>query len=417
MKPRIPLNPFVIGHPAEADHFADREHELNRVVQALRDPSGRLVLYGERRLGKTSTLLRAADLVRADRCPVAVVDLGQVTSVEAAAQRILTAVHEAVGRRWSDVTASLLRRFRSATVTMTASTDPMTGAPTVGFAIAPRLAGERGGQVVADTLQAIEEELRDRQLSIGLVIDEFQRLVQWDADLAWLLKSVLESQRQIAYVLAGSERTVIEQMLHTKRAGLWKLVDVLLMGPIPPAAFTDWLVARAEASGQQWERPVAAAVIDLAGPRTRDVIQLARALWQRTQPRGAATGLHAVEAFDALVDDQEAFHQRNWRMLPSDLHRTLLVLVARDPSVQLTSATILRDYRLGPKSTVSRAWQWLVTHELVTGTAGEAHFDDPFFQRWVERRVYEDFRMRPATVRERAAKYEGRRPASRHPAP
>jgi hypothetical protein len=98
------------------------------------------------------------------------------------------------------------------------------------------------------------------------------------ADIDWPLKELLERHRRIGYVLAGSERTIIEQMIGNKKTGLWKLVDVLDMKPIEPEILNRWLVERAAARRLELSSEAAGAIIRLAWPRTRDIVQLARAV-------------------------------------------------------------------------------------------------------------------------------------------
>src|SRR5215213_1152734 len=90
--PGLPVNPFLIGHLAEGEGFCDREREVERISTALLDASSRLVVYGDRRLGKSSALLAAANVARSRGQAVALVDLANATGAAAAAQRVLTAV-------------------------------------------------------------------------------------------------------------------------------------------------------------------------------------------------------------------------------------------------------------------------------------------------------------------------------------
>ena len=164
-------NPFIIAQPAEREAYCDRTRETDRVVGTLRDPRGRLLLYGDRRLGKSTTIQVAASQVRAEGVPVVVVDLASASTAPAAAQRILTAVHREIGTRWRDVAARLLARMRPGTVSLTTSADAA-GQPSVGFQVSPMVEA-RDALVVTDVLDAIEAELDARGLTIGLALDEF----------------------------------------------------------------------------------------------------------------------------------------------------------------------------------------------------------------------------------------------------
>jgi hypothetical protein len=389
-------NPFIIGFPAEGGHFADRETEVRRIVVALTDPASRLVVYGDRRQGKTSAILAAAAEARANGENVALVDLAKVTSMEAAAQRVLDAVHRELGRRWKDTAVSLMQRMRHAQVAITTTADPITGAPSVSFSVtSPRAtaaAPVRPGQVFVDALNAVEEELRERGETLGLALDEFQRLARWDGEIDWLLKGTLESHRRISYVLAGSEKSLIEQMLDAKKAGLWKVAEILDLQPIPVALFAAWITARAAATGVVIPDAVARQVVAVAGPRTRDVVQLARVLWDVLPDDATATAADVAHALQVLVTEQSALYLRAWERLESDAHRTLLVLMAHDPHVEPTGTETLRRWPLRPKSTMARIVTQLIEEELVVREADGAYrFDDPFFQRWIATNVFPDF--------------------------
>lgn len=392
----LQTNPFIIGFPAEGGHFADRVAELRRIVVALTDPASRLVVYGDRRQGKTSAILAAAAAARANGENVALVDLAKVTSMEAAAQRVLDAVHRELGRRWTDTAVRLIQRMRNAQVSITTTADPVTGAPSVSFSVLPPLqaaaAAVRPGQVFADTLNAVEEELRERGETLGLALDEFQRLARWDPEIDWLLKGTLESHRRISYVLAGSEKSLIEQMLDAKKAGLWKVAEILDLQPIPVDLFAPWITERAAASGVAIPDAVARQLVQVAGPRTRDVVQLARVLWDVLPDDTAATAEDVATALGVLVTEQSALYLRAWERLESDAHRTLLVLMAHDPHVEPTGTDTLRRWPLKPKSTMARIVTQLIGEELVLRDAeGAYRFDDPFFRRWIEVNVFPDF--------------------------
>jgi hypothetical protein len=290
--------------------------------------------------------------------------------------------------------------MRNAQVSITTTADPVTGAPSVAFNVAPAAApvgsqsaaDDRPGALFVAALNAVEEELRERGETLGLALDEFQRLSRWDPEIDWLLKGTLESHRRISYVLAGSERSLIEQMLDTKKAGLWKVAEILDLQPIPPDLFAAWIRDRATASGVTVPLAVAHAIVAAAGPRTRDVVQLARVLWDLLPDGAVAETADVQAAMRVLVTEQSALYLRAWERLESDAHRTILVLMAHDPHVEPTGTDTLRRWPLRPKSTMARIVTQLIDDEIVQrDTTGAYRFDDPFFQRWIEENVFRDF--------------------------
>lgn len=387
-----PENPFVIGHPASGLHFADRKTEVARIKAALTSPSDRLVVYGDRRLGKTSAIDAAAAAVQAAGGHAAVVDLAKVVTPESAAQRILASVHAAIGRRMKDVALALIGRMRPGTISVSASTDAA-GAPSVSFSVSPASTTGDSAQLFTDVLDAVESELAARDLTMGLALDEFQRLVHWGgADIGWQLKSTLERHRHIGYVLAGSEKGLIDQLLQDKKSGLYKLADILDMGPVPGADMVEWIMSRGHATGLTINPDAATAVVSLAGPRTRDIVQLARALWTLRIGRGAADREHVQTALEQLVTEQGALHLQAWNRLANDTQRKILALVVHAPKIEVTSHATLSRYRLGPKSNVSRAVHDLIASEVLVRAADSSLlFDDPFFREYVRTKVGETF--------------------------
>ncbi|MBV7331697.1 ATP-binding protein [Chloroflexi bacterium TSY] len=68
-----PQNPYIAGNPiSDQDRFIGRTDVMRETQRILRNPNtNAIVLYGQRRIGKTSILLRLAkDLPHEEYCPV-----------------------------------------------------------------------------------------------------------------------------------------------------------------------------------------------------------------------------------------------------------------------------------------------------------------------------------------------------------
>lgn len=164
-------------------------------------------------------------------------------------------------------------------------------------------------EIVAAALDAIHVQMQAEGRRLALAIDEFQRLHEWGAeDAEWALKAAMESHPAISYVLAGSKRHVIEAMITTKGRALWKQVDAIEFGPIDPDDLAPWIQSQAARTGVSISLDAADEIVHLAGPRTRDIVQLAREVWfeGRTHPRVEPE--HVVQAMDQWVRVQSALY-------------------------------------------------------------------------------------------------------------
>lgn len=84
-------NPFRTGEQVRGAYFTDRASEVKTVASAMRD-RGRLLVWGPRRMGKSTVIGVAAERVARDGGRVVAVDLSTVASVVEAAERLLAAV-------------------------------------------------------------------------------------------------------------------------------------------------------------------------------------------------------------------------------------------------------------------------------------------------------------------------------------
>jgi hypothetical protein len=377
-------NPFEIGLIARGKHFADREAEVARIAQTFQSPGSRLIVYGDRRLGKSSAVDRAAEVARKAKRPVVVATLATATDTADAAQQILRGVREQIGRNWRTTLEGVADRLQA---TMELTPGAAAGAPpSVRFGFGLREQGQERKNLLWEALGAVNAQMEAEGGTLGIAIDEFQRIHEWGGeDAEWALKASLETHRNLAYVLAGSRRHLIEAMITSKGRALWKQVDSLLFEPIDPQVLAEWIHQHAGRTGVSFSLDACDLIVALAGPRTRDIVQLARVAWDASSRTGQGDERLVEAAMETLVREQGALFSAQWRGLQATDQRVVRALAA-GPELPLLSTEALHRYRLGPKSTVSSALSRLVENEvLARDDAGRYTFDDPFFRRWVER--------------------------------
>ena len=377
-------NPFEIGLIARGNHFADREEEVARIARVFQSPGSRLVVYGDRRLGKSSAMDRAAQVARKAKQKVVVATLATATDPADAAQQIVRGVREQIGRNWRATLDGVAGRLQAS---MELTPPSATGEPpSVRLEFGLREQGPERRNLLWEALGAVNAQMEAEGRTLGIAIDEFQRIHEWGGeDAEWALKAALETHRNLAYVLAGSKRHLIEGMITSKSRALWKQVDVLPFEPIHPQVLAEWIHDHARRGGVSLSLAACDRIVELAGPRTRDVVQLARVTWDAASRAGSGEEELVEAALETLVQEQGALFSALWRGLQATDQR-ILRAVAAEPDVALQSADALQRYRLGPKSTVSSALARMVESEVLgRDDAGRYSFDDPFFRRWVQR--------------------------------
>lgn len=384
-------NPFRIHGVATDEFFTDRAGELRRILGTFREPGAKLLVYGPRRMGKTSALVQAIEKFEAQGGVAFLTDMSTATTLADIANRLLESAGKAIGRKWKDALTHLVRKF---SLTLKLTPDPATGLITpsldLGLRAAP-LAEQR--KSLEQCLDALEGLAKERKARLAIVLDEFQEIQRFGGDQAeWHLRGILQRHTHVSYVLAGSQAHVIDQMLGKGRA-FYGLTDQLHFGPIDPKHLAAWIDDRMTRAGVR-AQGVGAAVVAAAGPRTRDIIQLARQCYDDGAGKGKAAPAGVSLALDEVVAQQEALLESLWGKL-SPLQQNVLRAVAANLD-GLTTGVSIRRFALTSSGSATNAASALVdAGHLQKGESKSGYgFDSPFFQRWVETRALPDVDLR-----------------------
>jgi hypothetical protein len=389
--------PFRIDGIVTPPHFTNRAAEVAHIRDALRSPPSKLLVYGPRRMGKTSTILVASNAAERDGVQVVRADLSTASSFADVTNRLLTASVRALGRTWKDLVGLFVERLR---IAVSLRPDPVTGIalPTLEASLRsgdPDAQRETLGTTL-DTLDALAEE---RDARIGIVLDEFQEIHRLGGEEAeWHLRGVLERHAHLSYVMAGSRTALVQRMISEPSRAFYKLLDVLYLGPMDEEHFARWIDDRLEESGRPCPG-VGAYCLEVAGPRTRDVVQLARACW-RAWSKGVRVPDLVEAAFRDIVAEEEVIALTVWDGLTARQQDVLRAVAGA--SAGLTTRETGDRFSLPASGTVSNTAAALVDAELLVkaDVPPGYDFESPFFRGWVVIRTLPDIGIeRPPTWR------------------
>ncbi len=224
-------NPFVYGEIVTAAAFADREAERERLAQDLQ-AGQKIFLISPRRYGKSS-LVR--DVMRGlARRKILTVEVtvsassSYVGFLESYA-RALVAAETPTNRlrRWA---GELLKTVRPELRFDTAA------AGEAGFALSfPTVRTPRETARLATEVFALPASIAAaRRQRVAILLDEFQTVTTFDGgNVEHALRAAVQDQRQVGYVFAGSEPSLMERMLTSKRP-FYKAGPVMRLSRIDP---------------------------------------------------------------------------------------------------------------------------------------------------------------------------------------
>jgi hypothetical protein len=374
-------NPFRYGALALDEAFTDRKAEIRELETDIRNGQD-VVLFAPRRYGKSSLVWRVAQRLVRKRVLVAQVDLMTTPTKERLAEKLAKTIYE-------DVASPLfrakerLRVFQNLRIQPTVRVDPNDGSLTFGFE------ASRTPEDLDETLERLLELpgrlAAERERQAVLILDEFQEIVDIDAELPKLMRAVFQAQPEVAHVYLGSKRHMMRRIFSDENEPFWRSAKQMELGVIAPADFRGFIEERFEATGRSLEPDAVERVLEITRGHPYATQELCYFLWQRVAPGGTGGVETADEALGDVLRSEHAHFTLVWGRASAG-QRSVLAALARAPGHPLSTAYRRRFSLPGP-STVQKALQALERDELIARDGGFAEISEPFLADWIQREL------------------------------
>jgi len=377
-------NPFVYGEVVPSSAFVDRVAELERLVADLADGQ-KVFLISPRRYGKSS-LIRQALAATARRGALTVeVTVSSFSSyvgfLEGYARALMAAE-----TRWDRARTWLREASGSARteIRYTPGEAPL-GSLTVSF---PSVKSERDVARLAQDVFALPGRLAEtRRRKVVVALDEFQAIGEFNGgSVEHAMRAAVQHQRDVGYVFAGSEPSLMERMLGPRRP-FYKAGPVMRLDKIPADEFTAALDSRFNRSGLKPDPGLGAAIVELAGNLPYDVQRLAHETWDEARSSRRATLEHLHQALRRLLTEQEPMFEAIWQRLTL-AQRAVLRAVVIQGGREVLSADVRTRHRLGGTSTIQSALGALVRDDVISREGARYVVVDSLLREWVARHTF-----------------------------
>jgi uncharacterized protein len=350
----------VYGEIVPVSAFVDRVDELSRLVRDLK-AAQKVFLISPRRYGKSSLIRRA--LAAAERGGALAVDV----TVSSFSSYI-----------------AFLEGYARAVATKASKWDRDRSLPFANARTARDIA--RLAEAVFAMPAALAETRRRRVI---VALDEFQAIAGFDGgSVEQALRAAVQHQRDVGYVFAGSEPSLMERMLGPKRP-FYKAGPVMRLEKIPADEFAAFIDARFMRSRMHPEPGLGAAIVELAGNLPYDVQRLAHETWDEVRGhnkrRATLDDLH--QALTRLLAEHHMLFEALWQRLTL-AQRAVLRAVVIQEGRELHSTDVRVRHRLGGPSTVQTALAALVRDDIIARQRSRYTVVDSLLREWVARQTF-----------------------------
>ena len=346
------MNPFKFGTIVDGDYFTDRVEETALLKQKL-DSENHIVLISPRRYGKSSLVQRV--LADSDR-PQIRLDMQYVVSVSDFASQLLKALFRIYPM---ERIRHSMTHFR---IAPTVSVNAVTGALEVNFQPAAN------NVVLLEDAMALLEKVATADNRFIVVIDEFQEVVNIDKGFDKQLRSLMQRQHNLNYMLLGSQESMMEAIFEKKKSPFYHFGQVVRLGKIPYDDFLQFVTSRLP----DGSTGVAEEILSFTGCHPYYTQQLASQVWEMLVYRKEEENV-VQRSVDALATMHDLDYERLWqsmnrtdRFTLRQLAQAQQPLLNRSQATSTTYSSLLRLMKLG----------YVVKNE-------HYEIEDPFFFHWI----------------------------------
>jgi uncharacterized protein len=373
-------NPFVFGEIIDDVNFVDRTDELNQLVRDLGDGQ-KVFLLSPRRFGKSS--LVALALLKLKKRHIHTVNL-TVSSYSSYAQfleKFAEKVLRAAGP-WERVKNWATRFARQ--VKPDVNINMSTGEISLSLG---KGAGFDPSPIAPDVFALPGELTKNAGFRMAICLDEFQQISQFNGgSVENALRNQVQEQREVGYVFAGSQPSLMEEMLSAKRP-FHKAGPQMFLDKIPAKDWKDFITRHFRKRGRMLDDRGLETLLASADLIPYDVQRIAHELWDYAELKDKrqldVSDVNSV--IETLVTNQSTYYELLWEQL-SARQRAALQAIAYRGASEIYSQGVREEFRLGPASSVQKALQSLDSRDILDRYKGSYFFLDPLFPCWIRRK-------------------------------
>lgn len=372
--------PFIFGRIAHGENFTDREKETDHLAANFRSLINTIII-SPRRWGKSSLVSKAADIVLGtnSHLKVCIIDLFNIRSEEQFYEALAMSVLKSTSSGWEQAVSSAKKFLKRIAPKIIINSDP-------GNEFSLSFDWDEIKKSPDELLDLAEKVAESKGLKIVICIDEFQNIAAFD-DLLFFqkrLRSHWQTHKSVSYCLYGSKRHMMLDVFTNPSMPFYKFGDLMFLEKIDTGSWIYFITERFSSTGKSISRALAEKIVNLADNHPYYVQQLAQQVWLRTEKKCNDQSIDL--SFRSIVDQLSLLFATVTESLTTSQVNLLRALVAEETA--LSSAEVIRKYRLTSSANVNRSRKALIEKEILDNNAGIITFQDPLFRSWLEEEYF-----------------------------
>lgn len=373
-------NPFVFGEAVSGPAFINRDEEIQDLRRDLMDAQ-KVFLISPRRYGKTSLAKAVLEQLDRDGIITIYLDLQVMTGYKHFLELYSSRLLQRSTRL--DRLLSLAKELLP-TINFELSVD-REGQPTLSFSLPRRQRDiQRMAAEIYATPQRIAEKLRK---TVVVVFDEFQDVARLDGEaIERTMRSVMQHQRQVGYLFAGSRKHLMEAMIADKRRPFYQSGPVYYLRRISADAWIPFIRDWFSRGKMQIDGPVIERILEVSDQVPYFVQSLCHELWDHARDQKRLQVKDVDHVIDAIVTKRSDLYLAFWDKLTVYKRRALWAIAVHGGK-GIFKARYISEHDLVSASHLQKAVEQLQKEDFLDREEDAYYLPDVFFREWLRRKI------------------------------
>ena len=349
-------NPFQYGVLVDNEYFTDRVDELKEVQLSL-NSANHLILISPRRFGKSSLV---AKVVKASGRPCVSLNMQNVLSVEDFSSKILREIFRLYPM---ERIRHLMSHFR---IIPTISTNPVTNVIDVSFQpVVNHL-------VLLEDAMALLEKVSIEGKKLIVVFDEFQEILNIRKGLDKQLRSIMQEQQNLNYILLGSQESMMTEIFERKKSPFYHFGKLMRLDKIPYDDFRNYISSRLPLEDKANLNAIVEEILSFTNLHPYYTQQLSAEVWDMLTHDNPTDGV-VTASIRKILRTHDLDYERLWL----NFNRT-------DRSIMLNLSkrvNPMQNRQMATSTSYSAIKRLMKSGYIIR--VNDYEIEDPFFKEWI----------------------------------
>jgi len=370
-------NPFITSGYVSAEYFCDRERESAELIRSIVNGQN-IAMISPRRMGKTGLIEHCFHQPEIENeYHTFFIDIYATGSIKEFVFALGKQIFETLkpkGKKFLDNFFGTITSLRPAF-----KLDSFTGAPTFDIGIGNIQQPEYSLEQIFSYL-----ETADRRCIVA--IDEFQQIAKYpEKNIEALLRTHIQQCKNTNFVLAGSQRHMMQNMFFSASRPFYQSVSVLNLEAIAPEKYVPFIQKHLADADKTVTQENILRVYNLFEGHTWYIQNIFNRLYSLTDSgEECSLDIIAETIEDTLTSYETIF--RGILSLLQERQKELLFAIAKEgKATGVTSALFIKKHGLQSASSVQTSLKQLLDKEIITREENTYQVYDRFLGLWLSK--------------------------------